>query len=413
VAKGAINPNDWDGLYHRVSAVFTPASPIVERELFSGRIVQAGKVVDAINQPGQHAVLYGERGVGKTSLSNVLADFLRSSGAKIALSKINCDATDTFATSAIKALSELRVVTVKQGVGFTGKVEQSIATIAQSLPPSPAPNDVRLALTKLGVPVVLVFDEFDRLPAQYVRPFTDLVKLLSDYVVAATIVLVGVASTIDQLVKDHASIERAIVQVHLPRMEPKELREIIDKGVALLRMSFDAAARAHLINLSQGLPHYTHLVGLHATRHAIRRKESVVRMQDVEYGIRDAVENAQQSIKAQYHAATSSSHRGALFHQVLLACALAHKDQMSYFQAAEVAGPLSAIMERRCEIPAFARHLKKLSEEERGPVLECSGPDRRKRYRFRSPLLEPYVIMNGLSMKLISRESLAKLKGYA
>jgi len=407
-----VNSVDWGGLYHRVSSVFTPASPIVEKDLFSGRIQQAAKVVDAINQPGQHAVLYGERGVGKTSLGNVLADFMKSSGAQIAVSKINCDATDTFSSACIKALGEVRVVKARQGAGFTGEMEDTIATAAQSLPQgTPAtPNDVRLALNRMPVPVILVFDEFDRLPQRQVRPFTDLIKSLSDFGTAATVVLVGVAATIDQLVKDHASIERAIVQVHLPRMEPKEIREILDKGAGRLKMSFEQSARDHVTNLSQGLPHYTHLVGLYAARHAIQRRDSMIRMPDVEAGVRDAVGNAQQSVKAQYHQATVSSHRAALFHQVLLACALSHKDQMSFFQAAEVSGPLSAIMGKKYEIPAFARHLKKLTEDERGAVLECSGPDRRKRYRFKNPLLEPYIVMNGLATHVISKEALASIK---
>ena len=52
--------------------VFTPAVPVSERELFSGRIDQLRRVFDAINQHGQHAIIFGERGVGKTSLANII-----------------------------------------------------------------------------------------------------------------------------------------------------------------------------------------------------------------------------------------------------------------------------------------------------------------------------------------------------
>jgi len=34
-------------------------------------------VADAVNQPGLHAVIYGERGVGKTSLANVISPTIR------------------------------------------------------------------------------------------------------------------------------------------------------------------------------------------------------------------------------------------------------------------------------------------------------------------------------------------------
>ena len=49
--------------------VFSPISPIEEKDFFFGRINQLEKVADAINENGQHAILYGERGVGKTSLA--------------------------------------------------------------------------------------------------------------------------------------------------------------------------------------------------------------------------------------------------------------------------------------------------------------------------------------------------------
>jgi ABC-type transport system involved in cytochrome bd biosynthesis fused ATPase/permease subunit len=77
--------------------VFTPTAPIDERSLFAGRTEQVRKVVDAVNQKGQHAVVFGERGVGKTSLSNVLSSFLSGPNASTVLSpRVNCDATDTF-----------------------------------------------------------------------------------------------------------------------------------------------------------------------------------------------------------------------------------------------------------------------------------------------------------------------------
>jgi AAA+ ATPase superfamily predicted ATPase len=41
--------------------------------LFAGRWNELKAVADAVNQPGLHAVIYGERGVGKTSLANVIS----------------------------------------------------------------------------------------------------------------------------------------------------------------------------------------------------------------------------------------------------------------------------------------------------------------------------------------------------
>src|SRR6266511_2125640 len=83
----------------RVGVAFSPAAPIRETDVFTGRTEQLRRVVDAINQQGQHVLIYGERGVGKTSLANVLPGFLRSTGqAEVIAPHINCDATDHFAS---------------------------------------------------------------------------------------------------------------------------------------------------------------------------------------------------------------------------------------------------------------------------------------------------------------------------
>jgi hypothetical protein len=144
-------------------------------------------------------------------------------------------------------------------------------------------------------------------------------------------------------------------------------------------------------------------------RQALERRTLIVTPSDVESALKHAVLDAQQSIKTQYHSATSSSHKSALFQEVLLACALAKKGGLSHFQAADVAGPLSAIMGKPYRIPAFARHLSKLCETGRAGVLEKTGERRRYRYRFTDPLLEPFIVMNGLAEGLISPSQLAAL----
>lgn len=76
-----------------IASAFTPASPISSTDLFAGRMNHLIRVADAILERGQHVVLYGERGVGKTSLANVASQQI--SNAVI----VRCDSTDTFETT--------------------------------------------------------------------------------------------------------------------------------------------------------------------------------------------------------------------------------------------------------------------------------------------------------------------------
>src|SRR3954447_24911280 len=89
--------------------VFTPATPINRRSLFAGRLDEIRQMIDAVNSAGRHAILYGDRGVGKTSLASILKD-LFCEHSQIRITKINCDPNDTFPSVWDKALSEIPII---------------------------------------------------------------------------------------------------------------------------------------------------------------------------------------------------------------------------------------------------------------------------------------------------------------
>jgi hypothetical protein len=108
--------------------------------------------------------------------------------------------------------------------------------------------------------------------------------------------------------------------------------------------------------------------------------------------------------------ATHSPHSDNLYPHVLLACALAPQDQFGYFTAGAIRAPLEVIAGRRLEIPAFARHLNRFLQAERGSVLEREGSPRRYVYRFRDPILQTYVILNAIARGLVTSDQLSKLE---
>jgi transcriptional regulator with AAA-type ATPase domain len=78
-----------------VRRAFSPSAPIKRRDLFAGRTQQLMTVSEALVEPGQHVVIYGERGVGKTSLATVCADVI-ARASKISAIKVNCQSSDNF-----------------------------------------------------------------------------------------------------------------------------------------------------------------------------------------------------------------------------------------------------------------------------------------------------------------------------
>lgn len=390
-----------------ISKTFSPGAPINQADLFAGRIDQVTEVINAVNQRGQHAILYGERGVGKTSLANVLKHFLSDLGGGLPTSVIvNCDETVNFSSLWHQIAKEIALVSSKEVIGFNSDTRDEPFSLDEMLPDNVTPSDIRYLFQRVSIPVIIIIDEMDRINDRKTTTLlADTAKTLSDHSVNATLVFVGVADSVDGLISEHKSIERALVQTRMQRMSGSELLEIIHTGFGSLDMTIDEEAKQKIVSLSQGLPHFTHLLGLHSAQTAVLEGRNNVTNEDVQKAIEQSVNKAHQSIISAYHDATSSS-RSTLFPQVLLACALAKKDQLGYFSAADVRRPMTSIMDKPYDIPAFSKHLNLFCEVERGPILQKTGQQKRFRYRFVNPMMEPFAIMNGLAKDLINEEVL-------
>ena len=68
-----------DPIYSRIAiagGAFSPSAPISRVTLFAGRHQQVMRSIDVVYRRGQHGIIFGERGVGKTSMANLIADFI-------------------------------------------------------------------------------------------------------------------------------------------------------------------------------------------------------------------------------------------------------------------------------------------------------------------------------------------------
>jgi hypothetical protein len=160
-------------------------------------------------------------------------------------------------------------------------------------------------------------------------------------------------------------------------------------------MSGDEPAAA-----AERLPHFAHLLGLGAGHAAVSDDRSVVGLGDVDKAEADAVQT--HSMFSEYRRATDSPQPGHLFEQVLLACAYAPRDGVGYFRAADVRKPLSAVVGHPGTLQQFQGHLAELSGDRQTMYRE--GEPRRRAYRFRNPLFQPFVKMTARAKGLISAD---------
>jgi hypothetical protein len=371
-----------------VAEAFRPAAPIDRRGLFSGREDQIAELFTAVGQPGQHAVVYGERGVGKTSLVTVVAGMLSSSG--VMTVRATCDSSDDYGSVWRKALDELGMSAPSRGVGFAPTAGETSAPASGLLGDGAVtPHIVLRALETItrGRALAVFVDEFDRLQDPAARAlFADTIKLLSDRVVGATIVLVGVADDVGELIREHRSVERALVQIRMPRMSRDELAEITTRGIDSARMKIEPRAVDRVATLSQGLPHYTHLLGQLAAQAALSARRADVVGRDVDAAVERAIDRAQQSVAEAYRRATAG--RGP---ELVLACALAKEDEFGFFAPVDLREDSDGLDE--------------LAEPDVG-VLQKRREAGTDRYRFLNPLLQPYVVMRGLADGLVKPRDL-------
>jgi Cdc6-like AAA superfamily ATPase len=396
----------------RLREAFTPASPVQQYSLFAGRAEQIRAIVDAVGQKGQHVVLYGERGVGKTSLANVLRDILAPfasilfSGKDFWVVKVTCESQDNYISIWRKVFGQIKVMERTQEVGFKGHVSEHEVSLELPVDEHVSPEHIREVLQNLPYHTVAIADEFDRVRDSAAKArMADTIKCFSDNAASVTMIMVGVADSVNELLEEHRSVERVLIQVQMPRMSLAELVDILRKGFTQARIRIEQQAMQQIAALSRGLPHYTHLLGLHSALSAVQTHRGTVTLSDVQEGVKRATGAVQHSLLTDYTKAVSSPRKESLYAQVLLACAVAQTDELGYFAAADVREPMTNIMGKRYEIPAFSGHLSAFCQPHRGRVLQRSGTRRRFRFRFANPLLQPYVVLKGLEAGMIDWRS--------
>jgi Cdc6-like AAA superfamily ATPase len=403
-----VDTNETYNLIAKIAISFSPSAPIDKKALFAGRGSQIGEAINAFHQRGQHAVIFGERGVGKTSLANVLLEILGPQVKTPACGPVNCDQTTTFDSLWRQIFQEMPLSSERPSNRFSSESQSEKGSLADLLPGEPTPDAIRAILQRLDKSIIVI-DEVDRISDRSTTTLlADTIKNLSDHSVDSTIVLAGVADSVDALISEHESVQRALVQIRMPRMSETELFEILDKGLKACGMTIDEEARRRIKHLSQGLPHYAHLLALHSAQAAASEGRLNIQTGDTRKAIEKALQQAQESVARDYQRATTSP-RENMYAQVLLACALADTDSLGFFSAADIRAPMSAIMGRPFEVLAFAQHLYSFCERARGPVLQRMGTAGSYRFRFKNPLMLPYVIMNGLKANLITEAQLNAL----
>lgn len=396
-----LSDEDWRSLKQEAEILFTPGTSIKEQDLFAGRGEQIAKLTQRIRLPGGHAVIYGERGVGKSSLVNIFRYVADTRPGGIQYIRVAATAGDTYRDVIAKIFKRMTVI--------EGEDRRRLAEYYEGR--QITPDDVLLEFENFckTVTPIIVVDEFDRMKDDGSKVLvSDTIKLLSDEAVPVTMFIVGVSDAVDDLLKGHESIGRAIAEIEMPRMSDDEIASIIRVRLERAGMKITSDALWDMIFIAKGLPHYAHLLGLHAMQAACDRRSLNVEEIDITEATARALGEANQSIRESYEKAIYSERRDNIFREVLTACALASKDPLGRFSAKGVAAKLTEITGMDYEVPAFSYHLNEFCESSRTGILEKSGQTRKFMFRFKEALMEPYVLLEALRQSILTKRMVQK-----
>lgn len=295
--------------------VFTPAQEVKDIDRFAGRDDELMALSTALQSHGAQIVLYGQRGVGKSSLARQLAKLATNDKDLIARLKqppfepldfvpvyLACDdSIKNIQMLMLRLLSDEealaswvpfkvveKISSGEIGAKFSvkvielgGKKTDAITERAQEIESDIVSvfTSACRAVVKTGVAkhgLLIIIDEFDRIKNR--EGLASLLKTLGPE--GVTFALVGVATTVQDLVTEHESVARQLADgsVHVKPMRDDELMEIFDRAETLLekKQIFDVTARNWIIKIARGHPFYVHLVGKHALLRAIADGNSVI-----------------------------------------------------------------------------------------------------------------------------------------
>ncbi|WP_247872972.1 ATP-binding protein [Azospirillum sp. TSH64] len=372
---------------------FTPTRPKQQLNgLFIGRNDTLRRIISAIEEERAHVILYGDRGRGKTSVANAIEKIAGQAG-YLSL-KLTCSGELSFEDIFRHFLKKIPSTYYRSALDNPFAARRNFASLNELLP------DGTFSVTELNevlsgihaTHVLLILDEYDRVQDEDFRnKLAELFKNLTDSSIPVTLLVVGVAENLDQLLGKHPSIQRSLVPVHLPLMTDQEIGRLIQAGAQNAGIEFAPDVVRRIAEFVRGLPYYAQLLGLHAARSAVSRGSKLVERPDLAYAVARCLQEAERGIVESYARALAADRRAEL-EDALLAAALCPADAYGVFDPKDLAGDSG-------ELPSASTLdlLKRLTREDHGGVLAPVVEPGLERYRFRNQMMRQYVLMRQAS----------------
>jgi hypothetical protein len=266
------NPTE-DEFGKKLAKVVSVARPIRSIEHLKGRDQFLDQIRRALYADGRHIFVFGDRGVGKSSLAATAAIQYQSSDASPIF--VSGSPDDTFSTIianvAVQALGRSKTETTRQTSsnsisfrGFSSSSDQEVSALDladQIKTVSDATELLKQVAAKHSGKPAVVLDEFDTIPKEEDRKrFASLLKQMGDQTINLKFFISGIGQSCEELLGAHQSAHRQLATFELHRLGWEARREIVAEAAAAFGLEVNADVNWRIAMISDGFPYYVHLI---------------------------------------------------------------------------------------------------------------------------------------------------------
>ena len=391
----------------RLNQLVSPSQPIQSIEHLHGRTRELDQIDKALYAPGRHVFIYGDRGVGKSSLAAAAARQYQSVDANYLDIGCGPDATlsSIVANIALQALAQSRLrstkTSIKAGISFRFlTLERSAEEVSRDLN-----AEIRTVLDAVEVlrevaeihsekPIV-VLDEFDRIKDADARHiFADLIKHLGDKKVNLKFIFTGVAGSLTELLGAHQSAIRQLATIELERLSWDARWDISLDVARAFKLELPRDIYVRIAAVSDGFPYYVHLITEKMMWRAWEDPSEVNAISWEHYrgGLGDAIDSINAELRRPYEMAVTQ--RTDDYEEVLWSTADGEYLQRFMYQIFDSYTHIMRQRERKVALPLekFKARIRALRTERAGSIL-VSEDARKGLYWYRETMLRGYVRM--------------------
>lgn len=262
-----------DEFGRKLATVVNAASPIRSIQHLKGREQQLEEIERALYAIGRHVFIFGDRGVGKSSLAATAAYQYQSADSDPIF--VSGSPNETFdsiiANIAVQALGTSKTESQKRqksiSIEFRGlkwSTGTEVSTIdlgAQIKTIGDATELLKQVAQKHSTKPTVVLDEFDTIPnAEERAKFAALLKQLGDQSVDLKFFITGVGQSCQELLGAHQSAHRQLATIELLRLGFDGRREIVQDAASAFEVELDDNVNWRIALISDGFPYYVHLL---------------------------------------------------------------------------------------------------------------------------------------------------------